>query len=336
MGVVGQIEKYAARSIARLPAPFVQRLGSSIHIDGQTLDPHLKIVLAVNKSKGGFETLGSVIEARKAYRHIVSIMERPKPPVASIRDRSIDSEHGAIPIRVYECLARAPRPAVVFFHGGGHVIGDLETHDGLCRRFCCELEATIVAVDYRLAPEHPFPAGVDDCVAAARWVVGQASELGIDPKRIALAGDSAGGNLAAVVSQEVEGIAFQLLIYPSTDSRTKTPSKALFAEGFGLDTSTVDWFFGSYTNGASRELSRISPAAGEGLGKSPPTHIATAGFDVLRDEGRAYGGLLEERGVRCTVENHSSLSHGFVHFTRLPSCDAAVVRLIDVLRQELC
>lgn len=325
----------AARSLARLPVALASRIGSPRNVDGQSLDPHLKIALEVNKKKGGFETLGGVHEARRAYRHIVSMLERPGPDVGSVSDRRIETDAGELPVRIYEPRSERERPGIVYFHGGGHVIGDLETHDGLCRRFCHELEAVVVAVDYRLAPEAPFPAAVEDCVAATRWMLESASSLGVSPERIALVGDSAGGNLAAVVSQEVVGHAFQLLIYPATDFRKRTRSKALFAEGFGLDKSTMNWFYETYTNGASRDLPRVSPAAGPNIGKSPPTHIATAGFDVLRDEGRAYASLLEERGVRCTVENHSSLSHGFIHFTRFPGCDRAVGRIVEILRREL-
>jgi acetyl esterase len=318
-----------------MPVGLARRFGSPVRVDGQTLDAHLKILLAINKGKGGFESLGGVAEARRAYRHVISILERPEAPAAKTSDRSVDTGSGSVPIRIYEPSASAARPCVIYFHGGGYVIGDLETHDGLCRRFCRELAATVVAVDYRLAPENPFPAGVDDCVAVTRWVVASAAELGIDPHRIALAGDSAGGNFAAVVSQEVPGIAFQLLIYPGTDARSKLPSKKLFADGFGLDKSTIDWFFDTYAQGAARSEARISPAASDHLSLSPPTHLATAGFDVLRDEGRAFGKLLQEAGVPCTMENHSSLSHGFVHFTRLPGCNEGVSKLIEALRKGL-
>ena len=156
------------------------------------------------------------------------------------------------------------------------------------------------------------------------------------PRRAAIvAGDSAGGNFAAVVSQEVPGIAFQLLIYPGTDSRSETRSKELFASGFGLDKSTIDWFFDTYAQGADKSEPRITPAASQNLGKSPPTHIATAGFDVLRDEGREFGKLLQDAGVPCTIENHSSLSHGFVHLTRVPGCDRGVAKLVEELKQGL-
>jgi len=223
----------------------------------------------------------------------------------------------------------------VFFHGGGYVIGDLETHDGLCRRFCSELDAVVVAVHYRLAPEFPFPAGVDDCVAVTRWVGESAESLGVDPQRIAVAGDSAGGNFAAVVSQEVPGLAFQLLIYPGTDARSITASKKRFAEGYGLDKSTTDWFFSNYVQGHDSSDPRVSPAASTQLARSPVTHVAVAGFDPLRDEGQAYAGLLQEAGVPCTLSVHASMSHGFVHFTRLPGCDRAVEALVEALRKGL-
>jgi acetyl esterase len=334
MSFARKIEKLAAQSISKMPTG-VARLFGPTKVDGQTLDPHLKLLLGVNKKKGGFETLGTVENARKAYQHLVDSLERPEPPIASTRDRVVDSEGGPVPIRIYAPKGTGPHPCVIYFHGGGYTIGDLNTHDGLCRRFCRDLEATVVAVDYRLAPEHPFPAGVDDAVAVTRWVMESASELGIDAERVALAGDSAGGNFAAVVSQEVPGIKFQLLIYPGTDARSKLPSKTIFAEHFGLDKSTIDWFFDHYSQGADRGEPRLSPAASEKLSESPPTHLAVAGFDVLRDEGLSFGKLLQEAGVSCTIETHASLCHGFIHMTRVPGCDEGVEKLTQALRKGL-
>ena len=335
MGVHGTIEKYLAQSLAKLPEGVARRLGRDVEVDGQTLDPHLKILLGLNKNRGGFETKGGVEAARLDYRQMISVMERPEAAADVTHDRTVETEAGKVPVRIYESSKAGARPCIVYFHGGGYVIGDLETHDGLCRRFSRELSATVIAVDYRLAPEDPFPAGVDDCVAVTQWVLASAETLGIDASRVALAGDSAGGNFAAVVSQEVPGIAFQLLIYPGTDARSQGVSKTIFAKGFGLDKSTTDWFFATYSQGADRAEPRISPAASTNLAKSPPTHLATAGFDVLRDEGREFGKLLQEAGVACTIENHSSLSHGFVHLTRIPGCNRGVVKLVDALRQGL-
>lgn len=312
-----------------------RRLGRDVEVDGQTLDPHLKILLGLNKNRGGFETKGSVEAARQDYRHMISVLERPEAAADVTHDRTVETDAGPVPVRIHESSKAGARPCIVYFHGGGYVIGDLDTHDGLCRRFSRELGATVIAVDYRLAPEHPFPAGPDDCLAVTRWVLESADSLGIDPERVALAGDSAGGNFAAVVSQEVPGIAFQLLIYPGTDARSQTASKTIFGSGFGLNKSTIDWFFDTYSQGAERSEPRISPAASSNLAKSPPTHIATAGFDVLRDEGRDFGKLLQEAGIDCTIENHSSLSHGFVHLTRVPGCDRGVAKLVEVLRQGL-
>ncbi len=330
MRIAKRIEAIAALSLAKLPIAIARRLRAPATVDGQTLDPHLRIILGVNEGRGGFEKRASVEAARADYGHVIAMLEKPAPSVAT-RDQVVDS----VPIRIYQPAVSGQRPCVIYFHGGGYAIGDLETHDGVCRRFSHELQAIVIAVDYRLAPEHPFPAGLDDCLAITRWVVDSAASLEIDPARIALAGDSAGGNYAAVISQEVPGIAFQLLIYPGTDARSKTFSKKLFAVGYGLDKTTIDWFFRQYSQGADRANPRISPAASVHLDRSPPTHVATAGFDVLRDEGRAYAELLRQAGVACTHENHSTLSHGFIHFTRLPGCDAGLSRLIEVLREGL-
>lgn len=330
MSIARRIEAAATLLVSRIPIPIARRLRAPAMVDGQTLDPHLRIILGVNQGRGGFEARESIEAARADYRHVISMLETPAPSVET-RDQVVDD----VPIRIYQPTTRDSLPCVVYFHGGGYAIGDLETHDGVCRRFSHDLQAIVIAVDYKLAPENPFPAGLDDCVRITQWVVDSAAALGIDSARIALAGDSAGGNYAAVLSQEVPGIAFQLLIYPGTDARSKTSSKKLFAAGYGLDKSTIDWFFKQYSQGADRANPRISPAASAHLHRSPPTHVATAGFDVLRDEGRAYAALLTQAGVACTHENHSTLSHGFIHFTRLPGCDAGLCRLIEVLREGL-
>lgn len=328
-----RIEALVLQTIPRIPTNLARRLARKrTVIDGQTLDPHMELLLGLDPERGGFETLGSVDAARKQYRRVIQILERPEAPPSTTHDRRTDT---GVRVRIYEPRIAAPRPCVIYFHGGGFVIGDLETHDGLCRRIARGANATVVAVDYRLAPEHPFPAGPDDCVAATRWVIENAASLGIDPTRIALAGDSAGGNLAAVVSQEVEGIAFQLLIYPGTDQELETESDRLFARGFGLDLSTVEWFFAHYANGASGIDPRMSPNRSANLAKSPKTHIALAGFDVLRDEGAALGEALRDAGVDVVVEKHASLTHGFIHFTKLPGCDRGVARLVTVLRRAL-
>ncbi len=329
-----RFEKYAARVVAGLPPKAARRVTRSIRIDGQTLDPQLQLVLAVNKHKG-FDKLGGVAEARARYRHIATILDAPAKPPHVLENRTLSTDSGPVPVRIYQPSGAANRPAIVFFHGGGYTIGDLETHDGLCRRFCREVVATVVSVDYRLSPEHPFPAGVDDCAAVTRWVLANAESIGVDAARVALAGDSAGGNYAAIVSQEVPGIAFQLLIYPGTEARYRTRSRDRFGEGFGLDNSTVDWFFDSYALETPSDHPRISPAASPNLAASPTTHIAIAGFDVLRDEGREYADLLQKAGVECSLECHGTLGHGFVHLTRLPACNAAVASLVRALRRGL-
>lgn len=329
-----RIEALILGAIPRIPTPLARRLTARKRsvVDGQTLDPHMQLLFGLDPERGGFETLGSVDAARQQYQRVIDVLERDEEPPATTHDRRLP---GDIPVRIYEPRVAAPRPAVIYFHGGGFVIGNLDTHDGLCRRIARGADATVIAVDYRLAPEHPFPAGPDDCVTATRWVIDNAESLGIDPKRIALAGDSAGGNLAAVVSQEVPAIHFQLLIYPGTDMSLDTESERLFAKGFGLDQSTVDWFFELYAAGTSPTHPRISPLRSTNLAKSPKTHIAVAGFDVLRDEGEALGRALRDAGVQCVVEKHSSLTHGFIHFTKLPGCDRGVARLVTILRREL-
>lgn len=335
MKLVQRLERLGARGVVMLPTAVVTRLAPASRVDGQELDPHLNLILTLQKRRGGFETLGGARQAREEYQHLIDLLERPELPLTATSERVVATDEAAIPVRIYQPPTSAPRPCVIYLHGGGHVIGDLRTHDRFCRRLCREVKATVIAVDYRLAPEHPFPAAVDDCSAVTRWVIDHADELGLDPARIALAGDSAGGNLAAVVSQTVGGLAFQLLIYPATEIGSATASKKLFGAGYGLDATTVAWFLRSYAAGVDLGDPRLSPATGKALAHSPPTHIATAGFDVLRDEGRAYARLLQDAGVPCTVENHSSLSHGFIHFTRLAAANTAVASLCEQLRAGL-
>ncbi len=208
---------------------------------------------------------------------------------------------------------------IVYYHGGGHVICDLDTHDQPCRFLARETPALLLSVDYRLAPEHHFPAAVEDALAAFRFAHAEADRLGADPRRIAVAGDSAGGNLAAVVAQlaATDGgprPAFQGLIYPVIDYSSKRASYETFAEGFFLTRAEMDWFRDHYLAAAAdRADPRASPILADDLSGTPPAHIITAGFDPLRDEGEAYAERLREAGVRVTLRREPDLVHGFIN-----------------------
>ena len=240
------------------------------------------------------------------------------PDVHKVENRKIPGPAGEIPIRIYTPASK-PNGILVYFHGGGWVVGDLASHDYVCRVFTNETGCTVVAVDYRLAPEHKFPAGPDDCYAATQWVSKNAPSLGSDADHIAVGGDSAGGNLAAVISlmaRDRSGprIRHQMLIYPVTDCSMDTPSYQEFtADGFVLSKLDMEWFWNYYIpNAKDRENPYASPARARDLKTLPPAHIITASHDPLRDEGEAFAELLKKAGNKVKVKRYEGVVHGFV------------------------
>jgi acetyl esterase len=237
------------------------------------------------------------------------------PQVAKVEDRAIPGPAGDIPVRIYTPEAgTAPRPAVVFFHGGGFVIGDLDTHDPDCRAIASGTGAAVVAVDYRLAPEHPYPAAQEDCIAAVGWVHDHAADLGVEPDRLAVAGDSAGGNLAAVVAQHLHAaggpaLRAQILIYPATELGMTFPSIKENGEGYLLTEETMRWFMGHYRPVVDDP--KASPLLTKDLSGLPPALVITAEFDPLRDEGEAYADKLRAAGVSVTQTRYDGMIHGF-------------------------
>jgi acetyl esterase len=236
----------------------------------------------------------------------------------------------------------APQPAVVYFHGGGWVQGDLETHHGLCARLAEHAGVLVVAVDYRLAPENKFPAAVDDCLAAYRWVRDKGRDVGADTARVAVAGDSAGGNLSAVVSQlaALGGAAVptcQVLIYPAVDFSLDTDSHREMVEGHVIPRERVLWYMDQYLRSeADKNDLRASPLRAPSLEGQPPTMIVTAGFDPLRDEGRAYGDRLREAGVDVVYREYPGQIHAFVSLTKaIPQGMAATLEVAAYLRRRL-
>ncbi len=256
-------------------------------------------------------------EARNMVR-LFSAMLEAKEPVGAVEDRSLPGPAGPIAFRCYAPLGArdALSAGIVYFHGGAWIFGDLETHDGLCRALANESGCRVVAIDYRLAPEHKFPAAVEDAYAAAQWVAAHAVELGIDPDRLAIAGDSAGGNLAAVVCQMARGqgfkIALQILLCPVTDIAADNQSRHLFAEGYFLESPLMRWAGMLYLiHDVDLNDPRLSPLRAADLSGLPPAHIHTAGFDPLRDEGRDYADALARAGVKTHYVCHDHMIHHF-------------------------
>ncbi|MDP3891938.1 alpha/beta hydrolase [Nocardioides sp.] len=296
-----------------------------------SLDPGLASMLDF-MSTAGYPPLheGSPEVARKAMRALIVDAVQPADvvPVDSVADLSA----GGVPARVYRPSGDGPFPTVLFFHGGGFVIGDLDTHDQFCRRLCRGTSSVVVSVDYRLAPEHPFPAGVEDALAAAAWAADHLDELGGGPV-LAVAGDSAGGNLSTVVAQAMpERVAAQLLIYPATDAFGDYPSRVENAAGYFLEMDLMVWFFGHYLTGVTDVVPddvRHSPLQAPSLAGQPPAVVVTAEFDPLRDEGEAYAAALAATGVSVDSVRYDGLIHGFIDMGPFsPACVAAVDDLI--------
>jgi acetyl esterase len=310
------------------------------------LDPQVKAVieLVIKSGRPAYNTL-SPKDARQLFRETRPASTPTPPEIGTVTNLLAEGPTGAIPVRLYRpvgAAADASLPALVYFHGGGWVIGDLETHDVLCRQITAEAGIEVVAVDYRLAPEHKFPAAADDAWAATRWVVANAGRLGIDPQRIAVGGDSAGGTLAAVVAllardAGAPAIAFQALLYPVTDVGTETRSYRDFADGYLLTRDSMRWFFDHYLKSSDEAADwRVSPLRAPSLAGVASALIITAGFDPLRDEGEAYARALRDAGVRVDYVCYGGMIHGFVPMGRLiDTGNRAVSHIAASLRQAL-
>lgn len=306
------------------------------------LDPDVLLVLDMIRLAGRppFEQL-TPAEAREAYMKSRAILQPEPEPVAEARDLAAPGPHGPIPLRLYRPQGgAAPLPGLIYYHGGGWLLGGLDSHDVICRRFANAARCVVVSVDYRMAPEHKFPAAVDDCAAATGWAIGQAAALGMDPARVAVGGDSAGGNLAAVMALMARDgalprLAYQLLIYPATDMTMTTVSSQTVGPGVPLTSATMKWFIDHYMRGPEDMIDwRASPIRAASVAGTAPALVLTAAADPLRDEGIAYAARLEREGVRTTAIHLTDQIHGFLSMGKvIRAADTAIDMMAASLRR---
>lgn len=355
--IAREVQGMVANLALRMPISWINILaGPSVTVDGRTLDGRTQWFLKL-LARSGHKPLPElgVAEARTEFDAFQTIMGGKPAPVGEIVDRIVapgvapiaapivGGPTGTLRVRIYRPAGSVARllPAILYFHGGGFTIGSLEGYDLPCRFFCARSGCVVVAVDYRLAPEHKFPAAVDDAVAAFRWLAADATQLGIDPARIVVAGDSAGGTLAAVVAQEMRGApqppCLQWLIYPAADLAGQTGSHDSCGEGFLLSRADMEWFLGLYfADPAEARDPRASPLRATDLSGLPPALVFTAGFDPLRDEGQAYAERLAAAGVKTVHREFDSLIHGFIGMRgALQGAARAMDEMVAGLRHEL-
>lgn len=283
--------------------------------------------------------------ARAHYETTHAFFDMPLPQVEKVENMILPGPHGDIPVRLYRPL-NAPKdkllPMLVFFHGGGWVIGSIKTHDRVCRYLANASGALVISVDYRLAPEHKFPIGIEDCMAATTWAASHAAKIGGDARRLSVGGDSAGANIAAVITHMARdnkgpAITFQILLYPVTDALGEQPSRSQYAQGFALEGATIDWFTAQYVNSpvdCANPL--ISPLRGNNFAGLPPAFIITAGLDPLCDEGEAYVEKLKAAGVPVTFSRYDQMIHGFVTMGGLiPDARRALDEAAQALRKQV-
>ena len=281
-----------------------------------------------------FHTAG--VEPARALLRSISPPVEFYPPIYRIENREIPGSSGNIPIRVYYPSEGKDFPALVWFHGGGWVIGDLETAEFNCRKMANDVECVVISIDYRLAPETPFPGAIDDCFVATEWIFDNGVDIGIDMTRIAVGGDSAGGNLAACVAIRARDknipLVFQLLIYPVTDADFNRPSYQEYAKGYFLTHDAMQWYMDYYVPDVNkRNHPDVTPIHAEDLSDLPPAFIITAEFDPLRDEGEAYGNALMEAGVDVEIKRYEGMIHGFFNMLTEEPIDEIILASSDAV-----
>ena len=344
-----RVEHPFVRFLCGLPPRLQRRLfAPRIEVGGLEPAPDIQVLLWLARLVGADSASGggrfSTSEARDKARVEAIVVGGPKLPLPRVEDITIPGSGGPIGARFYAPTTNgsAPVPLIVFFHGGGWVLGDLETHDSICRFLVPNTGAAVLSIDYRLAPEHPFPAGVEDSIEAFRWACEEAPALGADPRRVAVCGDSAGGDLAAVVSlltRDDDGPkpAMQALLYPVTDAIGGQRSREVYAEGFLLTAADMGWYEERYLQGANADTDpRASVLRADDLRGLPPAYVCTAGMDPLRDEGEEYAERLREAGNQVALRRHPGLVHTFANMTGISrTARAAMHEVAGALRMGL-
>jgi acetyl esterase len=312
-------------------------------VDGRTLDEHTAAMLRLDDFAGRTGLQGvHPVRARLGMATDIRSAEAKPPAGVRTREDVYPSPAGPAPLRVYEPEGLdAPSPGVVLYHGGGWVTGSIDTHDSWCRTIAAGARVRVVSVEYRCAPEHPFPAALEDSVSAFRHVASEAESFGVDPRRLAVCGDSAGGNLSAVVSLRLRGEplrpAVQALVYPAVDGTCSLPSVATLAHNYGLTRANLDWYYGHYVGtDTPRTHPDLSPLHADSVDGVPPAIIVTCGFDPLRDEGAAYADRLRAAGVQVLFREEPGLIHGFAFMGAfVPEARHAMDRFVQDLGQAL-
>lgn len=345
--VLARATDFTLNAIPRIPDRRKRLLlgGRKVIVDGNTLDTTMQLMLTAQRVSGlgglvADHTSPDAVAVSRAQLRATAAMLRPRIAV-DVAALTIPGPAGPIPARHYSSDNLDLPVLLIYFHGGGYVIGDLDTHDDLCRLICRDGGIQVLSVDYRLAPEHKAPAAVEDGYATYLWAIDHAPGLGAS--RIAVGGDSAGANLATVVAQQARGNdvpvpALQLLLYPVTDWSSATRSKTLFSDGYYLTKTDMDWFAGHYLDDAdvAPDDPLVSPLLAEDLSGLPPAVVYTAGFDPLRDEGNRYALALRDAGVPVDLREERSLIHGFANFFPLGGRSAtATTAMISALRAHL-
>jgi len=305
------------------------------------LDPQVRQLLDQLEAAGGPAITEQTPEEARGLIRALAMLEGAPEPVSNVQDATAQGPAGDIPVRVYRPEGAAPLPLLLWYHGGGFVIGDLDTADRTARKLAVGSGALVVSIDYRLAPEHPAPASADDCLTALRWIIEHAADLGSDASRVAVGGDSAGGNLAAVTALAArdEGIPLrhQLLVYPVTDCTMSSASYTDNADGYLLTADSMDWFIGHYlSGGADAKDPRVSPLYADDVSGVAPAFVVTAEFDPLRDEGEAYAERLRDAGVDVELRRFDGQIHGFVALSGVTTATGELIALAsDRLKASL-